>query len=135
MDIYQNAAGLLFINSISNIVGHFFKIWIKDDPEGLILLVAETYYRPEMEVIAKIIAYALISYQGWWCYDNWNEHSRWVDIKYGGNEWYQMIKYPFIIMIGALVVAFALVGNGFYHLSIQGLEIDPDEDHEEILMK
>ena len=58
MDIYQNAAGLLFINSISNIVGLFFKIWMKDDAEGLRLLCAETYYRPEMEVIAKIIAYA-----------------------------------------------------------------------------
>lgn len=57
MDIYQSAAGLLFINSISNIVGIFFKIWIRDDFEGLRLLCAETYYRPEMEFVAKVVAH------------------------------------------------------------------------------
>lgn len=46
-----------------------------------------------------------------------------------------MIINPFYILIITLVIAFALVGNSFYTLTIQGLEIDPDEDKEEVLMK
>jgi hypothetical protein len=45
MSIYSSAAGLLFINSIGNISGLFFKIWVKDSSAGLRLLGAETYFR------------------------------------------------------------------------------------------
>ena len=46
-----------------------------------------------------------------------------------------MIINPFYILIITLIIAFALVGNSFYTLTIQGLEIDPDDDKEEVLMK
>jgi hypothetical protein len=54
---------------------------------------------------------------------------------YNSNRWYEMIYIPLLIMIISLIVAFAFVGNSFITLSIQGLEIDPDEDKEELLMK
>jgi hypothetical protein len=54
---------------------------------------------------------------------------------YEPDEWYKMILMPLIIMIISLFIAFAFVGSSFITLSIQGLEIDPDEDKEELLMK
>jgi len=54
---------------------------------------------------------------------------------YEPDEWYKMILMPLVIMIISLIVAFAFVGSSFITLSIQGLEIDPDEDKEELLMK
>ena len=54
---------------------------------------------------------------------------------YEPDEWYLMILLPLVIMIISLIVAFAFVGSSFITLSIQGLEIDPDEDKEELLMK
>ena len=54
---------------------------------------------------------------------------------YEPDEWYLMILWPLVIMIISLIVAFAFVGSSFITLSIQGLEIDPDEDKEELLMK
>ena len=122
----------MFINSVPKIVGYFFKHWILDDWEGLRLLCAETYYRPDMEVIAKLVAYTQVFYNGWWCYNCWEEHTRWVDIKYAGDRWYEMIIFPFILMIVSLIIGFLIVRS--YPLTTQGFEIDPDEDKERVLM-
>lgn len=81
-----------------------------------------------MEVVAKIIAYALVIYQGVWCINSWNEHTRWVDIKYDGDKWHEMIIFPFIIMMVSLLIGYIIVSE--YPLTIQGFEVDPDEDKE-----
>ena len=122
----------MFINSISQFVGLFFKHWVRDDFEGLRLLCAETYYRPEMELISKIVSIALVIYQGIWCINSWNEHTRWVDIKYNGDKWHEMVILPFAVTMISLIIGYIIVIN--YQLTIMGFEIDPDEDKEKVLM-
>ena len=53
--IYTGAVGLLFINSISDYIGKFFVMWVKNhEVVGLRLLNAETPHRPYIEVFSKV---------------------------------------------------------------------------------
>ena len=53
--IYTGAVGLLFINSISDYIGTFFVMWVKNDEAGGVrLLNAETPHRPYIEVYSKV---------------------------------------------------------------------------------
>jgi hypothetical protein len=57
LDIFTNAAGILFINSIPSTVGTFMKMWIMDDKEGFRILKIPTMYRPQVELYSKMICY------------------------------------------------------------------------------
>lgn len=85
MDIFKNAAGILFIDQIGDFVGIFFRMWIKDNVRGYRHLTAETYYRNEMEFQAKFVALCNISITVVITYLHWHKDPNQVIISY---HWY-----------------------------------------------
>ena len=60
LDIFTNAAGILFINSIPSTIGNFMKIWLMDDKEGFRILKIQSQFRPQVELFSKMICYVQI---------------------------------------------------------------------------
>ena len=124
MDIFKNAAGILFIDQIGDFVGIFFRMWIKDNVRGFRHLTAETYYRNEMEFQAKIVALTNISITVYYTYMHWAKDPNQVIISY---HWYlEMAKSGISGLFIAMFVSFLIVYFGLFDFSGQGFNIDPD---------
>ena len=124
MDIFKNAAGILFIDQIGDFVGIFYRMWIKDNVRGFRHLTAETYYRNEMEFQAKFVALTNISITVYYTYMHWAKDPNQVIISY---HWYlEMAKSGISGLFIAMFVSFLIVYFGLFDFSGQGFNIDPD---------
>ena len=106
MDIYTSAAALLFVNSISNYVGLFFKMWVRDSGGfGLRLLQAETHYRSHFEIISKSVMLSIIGGVWYNCIHQWERYTFTVVIFHDYHEmWHDGMKIPGLAMIYTLIV-------------------------------
>jgi hypothetical protein len=127
------------VNSISNYVGHFFKIWLRDeDGYGLRLLQAETYYRSHFEIVSKCVMIATIAGVWYNCINQWLRNVRRVFIY---KDFTDMMLRGFdvpgiaigitLIVIPFWTVIFRKVCRK--QIGEQGFEIDLEVDKEEIM--
>ena len=133
IEIYTSAAGLLFVSSISNFVGIFFKIWLRDSNTfGLRLLCAQTHFRSYFEIISKCVMIATMGGVWYNCLNQWFRNDRRVIIYQNFGEMLEDgIEVPGLT-IGITLIIIPLVSVMFKKLKIgdQGFEFDPEEDKE-----
>ena len=130
MQIYTNAAGLLFVNSISKFMGLFFKMWIRaENHEGLEFLKARSHYRAHLEIVAKCIMLATLGAVWYTCLKEWYRNDARVIIYYDIEDSLTRGNRLPVLFIGiALLFSVLAIINFNVRIDDQGLEVDPDED-------
>ena len=131
MGIYRGTLSILFLKSISTIVGNFFIMFIKDNVIGGRPATAETYYSPEISFVSKVITHAQVILTVAICFQTYTAHPEIIELRF--NYWYESLISPSLVLCGSILFCILILGTGLIKLDNQGIDIDTDTEKEKIL--